>query len=41
MDIFKKIKNFKYKGNSRLNATGAYAFDIMNGIVVCLNISDM
>ena len=27
---FSQNKNFKYKGNGRLNAVNAYAFDIMN-----------
>lgn len=36
-----KNKNFKYKVDGRLNAVNAYAFDIMNGLGVCLNISDM
>lgn len=38
---FSQNQNFKYKASGRLNATNAYAFDIMNGIGVCLNISDM
>lgn len=38
---FSQNKNFEYKVDGRLNATNAYSFDIMNGIGVCLNISDM